>query len=217
MGIAAAVYRAKMKPIATARPTPAPVVSGSPAAPTPTPAEEKEDPTLHVRGPRGAPVTMEVYADFQCPSCAHASLAISELEKEYGDQLRLIYYEFPLEMHKHAVEAARAAEAAGVQGKFWEMHDQLYKNQEVWSKVSNVKPFFEAYAEAIGLDVARFRADEQSPDVQLMVINQGEAGAARGVQNTPTIFVNGTQMRGAFTLESIRNAIEAALAEKRKT
>ena len=76
--------------------------------------------------------------------------------------MRVIFHEFPLEMHKHAVEAALAAEAAGVQGKFWEMHDMLYKYQSVWSNVSETNYFFESYAELIGLDVARFRADRQA-------------------------------------------------------
>ncbi len=210
VGIATTVYRKKVKPASN------PGAAGSlPAAGTTM--EEKEDNSLHVRGPRDAPVTMEVYGDFQCPSCASASHAIDELQKQYAQQLRVVFYEFPLAMHKHAVEAAMAAEAAGLQGKFWEMHDSLYQYQDIWSKVSDVSHFFEAYAESSGLDVARFRADRESTDVQARVKAEGDAGAARGVKNTPTIFVNGTEMRNGFTLDQLKETIDAALAAQKKS
>ncbi|MEO7951469.1 MAG: thioredoxin domain-containing protein [Chthoniobacterales bacterium] len=223
VGIATAIYRAKMRPtvVATAKRPPAPAPSAAASAAgqateaTPAPVEEKEDPSLHVRGPRNAPVTMEVYGDFQCPSCGHAAGITKELEAEYHGQFRVIFYEFPLAMHEHAVEAAMAAEAAAVQGKFWEMHDKLYEFQTVWSKVRNVGFFFDNYAEAIGLDVARFRADRLSQDLQQGIVAQGEAGTARGVKNTPTIFFNGTEFRGNFTKENLEAALKRALAEKK--
>ncbi len=220
VGIATAIYRVKMRPTAVAGVTPTPLSAASGTAtaggtPTPTPVEEKEDPSLHIRGPRNAPVTIEVYGDFQCPSCGHAAGVMKELEAQYQVQIREIFYEFPLAMHNHAVEAAMAAEAAAIQGKFWEMHDKLYEFQAVWSKVSNVGFFFDNYAEAIGLDVARFRADRMSSDVQQTVIAQGEAGAARGVKNTPTIFFNGTEYRGTFTKENLEGALKAALEAKK--
>lgn len=223
VGIATAIYRAKMRPATPVAATPVPVAptpaAGASAADavavaTPTPAE-KEDPSLHVRGPRTAPVTVEVYGDFQCPSCGHSAGIMKELETQYHDQLRVIFYEFPLAMHNHAVEAAMAAEAAALQGKFWEMHDQLYQYQGVWTKTSNVGFFFDNYAEQIGLDVARFRADRKSPDVQQTVMAQGEAGVARGVKNTPTIFVNGTQFMGTFTKENLEEAVKKGLAAKK--
>jgi protein-disulfide isomerase len=218
-------YRSKMQqpltprpPIAAATPTgsAAPGSSATPAAETAA-ATPEEDKSLHIRGPRDAPVTMEVYGDFQCPSCGFASKIIRQLEEDYPQQLRVIFYEFPLAMHAHAVDAARAAEAASLQGKFWEMHDQLYEYQAIWSKASDVHFFFENYAEAIGLDVARFRADCQSADVQQAVISQGQAGAARGVQNTPTIFINGHMLRAEFSREKFDDAIKAALAAKGKS
>ena len=157
VGTGALFYREKT------RPAPAPPAS---AAVRPTPAEAPEDPFVHVRGPSSAPVTLEIYGDFQCPSCALVSQAIDELQKQYEGKMRVIFHEFPLEMHKHALEAALAAEAAAVQGKFWEMHDMLYQYQPVWSNVSNAKYFFESYAESLGLDVARFRADCQAEDLR---------------------------------------------------
>ena len=208
VGIATAVYRIKM------RPTPAPAAG---ASVTPTPAEEKEDPSLHVRGPRNAPVTMEIYGDFQCPSCAIATAAIDELVKQFPGKIRIVFHEFPLAMHKHALEAAMAAEAAGLQGNFWEMHDMLYQYQPVWSKASDAGFFFSAYANSIGLDPVRFQEDAKSPEVRARVAADGEAGAARGVVNTPTIYINGRQVKPAFTLEKLRDAIEEALAAKTKS
>ena len=207
VGVATTLYRSKMHPVT--QPSAA-------VTPRPTVANEKEDESLHVRGPRNAPVTLEIYGDFQCPSCANAAAALGELEKQYGEQLRVIFREFPLAMHKHAVEAAMAAEAAGLQGHFWEMHDMLYKYQSVWSKASDVSRFFAAYAEAIGLDVGQFQIDAKSPAVQAGVMSEGDAGVARGVKNTPTIFINGRQIH-TFMPENLRAAIDAALAEKKKS
>ncbi len=208
VGIATAVYRIKM------RPAPAPSAG---ASVTPTPGEEKEDSSLHVRGPRNAPVTIEIYGDFQCPSCAIATAALDELVKQFPGKIRTVFHEFPLAMHKHALEAAMVAEAAGLQGHFWEMHDMLYQYQPIWSKASDAKFFFGAYANSIGLDPVRFQEDAKSPDVRARVAAEGEAGAARGVVNTPTIFINGRQVKPAFTLEKLQHAIEEALAAKKKS
>ncbi len=211
VGIAAVMYRAKTQA------APASPATNAERASTPTPEEAPEDPFLHVRGPRNAPVTLEIYGDFQCPSCALASQAIDELQKQFEGKMRVIFHEFPLEMHKHALAAALAAEAAAIQGKFWEMHDMLYQYQPVWSKASDVNYLFESYAESLGLDVARFRADRESADVRAHVQADGGGGQARGVKNTPTIFINGTEMRAGFTKDKMQETIEAALASEKKS
>jgi protein-disulfide isomerase len=203
VGVGAFVYRAKTQS-ATA-------TAGGKA----TPAVEAEDSSLHVRGPRNAPVILEIYGDFQCPPCATASKAIDELQKQYEGKMRVVFHEFPLEMHPHAMEAAMAAEAAGIQGKFWEMHDMLYQYQPVWSRVSNAKYFFESYAESLKLDVARFRADCQAADLRARIMVEGKFGETRGVKNTPTIFINGTEAKAAFTKEKLQEAVNAALAAKK--
>jgi protein-disulfide isomerase len=207
VGTAAVMYRVKT------RPTPAPHHE---TAVTATPAEAPENPFLHVRGPRNAPVTLEIYGDFQCPSCALASQAIDELQKQYEDKVKVIFHEFPLEMHRHALAAALAAEAAAVQGKFWEMHDMLYQYQPVWSSATSVNYLFESYAESLGLDVARFRADRQSADVRAHILEDGKGGEARGVKNTPAIFINGTELRTGFSKDKMRETIDAALASGNK-
>jgi protein-disulfide isomerase len=209
VGLATLVYRVKTQA--------APVTAGS-AATKPTPAQEaEEDPSLHVRGPRNAPVTLEIYGDFQCPPCATASKAIDELQKQDEGKIRVIYHEFPLKIHQHAMEAAMAAEAAGIQGKFWEMHDMLYQFQPVWSRVTNARYFFESYAESLKLDVARFRADCQAADLRARIMVEGKVGETRGAKNTPTIFINGTEAKGAFTKEKLQKAIDATLAAKKNS
>ncbi len=143
-------------------------------------------------------------------------MAIGELEKQYEGRLRVVFHQFPLAMHNHAVEAALAAEAAGLQGHFWEMHDMLYQYQSAWSKFSTPGRLFSAYAESMGLDVAQFEADSKSPTLQARVIAEGDAGVARGVKNTPTIFINGREVR-VFSRDEIQKAIERALAETKRS
>jgi protein-disulfide isomerase len=102
-----------------------------------------------------------------------------------------------------------------VQGQFWEMHDMLYRYQSVWAEATIANFFFESYAESIGLDVARFRADRAAPDVRARVIADATAGNSRGVKNTPTIFINGIELRTGFTKDKLQATIEAALAPKK--
>lgn len=211
-GIAATVYREKTKPA----PNPQ---AGAPGATSTLAANsiptDESDPKLHVRGPRAAPLTLEIYGDFQCPACATASKAVDELQREYQGKMRVIFHEYPLEMHRHAKEAAMAAEAAGLQGKFWEMHDALYQYQDVWSKISDVTFFFESYAKMIGLDLDQFNEDRKSMKVEDMIIEDGTDGMARGVQNTPTLFLNGNMVKTAFTKDKLKEVIDATLAEKK--
>jgi protein-disulfide isomerase len=207
VGVAATVYRAKMHAVSEAS---AATVSSQAVG------REKEDESLHVRGPRNAPVTLEIYGDFQCPSCGITSAALAGFEKQYGNQMRVIFHQFPLAMHQHAVKAAMAAEAAGLQGHFWEMHDMLYKYQSVWSRASDVSTFFAGYAESLGLNAGQFEADTQSPELQARIVAEGEAGVARGVKNTPTIFINGREVPSGFRPEVLQSAIDAAIAQKKK-
>ncbi len=116
-------------------------------------------------------------------------------------------------MHAHALEAALAAEAAGLQGRFWEMHDLLYKNQAVWSKALDVRAFFKMYARSLGLDVERFAKDSASDEVKARVVSDGEHGVSRGVKNTPTLFINDREVRNSFSPERLHEAIDAALAK----
>jgi protein-disulfide isomerase len=183
--------------------------------PEPTAAKDSGTSAMHVRGNAKAPVTLEEFGDFECPPCAMMSTAIHQLEKDYGARLRVIFRQFPLAMHPHAREAALASEAAHLQGKFWEMHDLLYREQAAWSKAADVLAMFSTYAGTLGLDVERFKRDMQSPETNARVTADREHGVSRGVHSTPTIFINNTVLPSTSTNPAgVRTAIEAALKEK---
>jgi protein-disulfide isomerase len=207
VGAGTILYRAKVRsqPAATA------------AGTTTAKPEEPGPGSLHAEGSPQAPVTLEIYGDFQCPPCASTSAVISKLQEENGPRLRVVFREFPLMMHQHAIKAAMAAEAAGLQGHFWEMHDMLYKYQAVWSKVTDPSRFFTAYAAALGLDVGRFNADSTSEQLRARIRSEGEAGVARGVKNTPTLFINGGLLPPPFDQDRLQSAIDAAVAGKNKS
>jgi protein-disulfide isomerase len=165
----------------------------------------------HVHGQAKAAATLEEFGDFQCPPCAIVAAGLVGIEKDFGPQLRVIFRNFPLEMHNHAAEAARAAEAAGLQGKFWEMHELLYRNQIEWSKETNVKPVFASYAQTLGLDVPRFEKDSESDEVKSRINADRERGTSLGVTSTPTFFLNGRSLPPTSINEkAMRAAISAA-------
>jgi protein-disulfide isomerase len=165
----------------------------------------------HVRGAANAPVTLEEFADFQCPACATTAMMLGALESAYGSRLRMIFWNFPLAMHQHGRDAALAAEAASSQNRFWEMHDLLYQNQSAWSTAPDTRPSFEKYAEQLHLDVDRFKKDCASEEVAARVDRQRNEGVARGVRNTPTIFINNREVVPPFSPERLREAVEAAM------
>ncbi len=170
----------------------------------------------HVRGEADAPVTLEEFADFQCPACRVASGVLRAIEQEYGKRLRVIFRQFPLPMHRHGRDAALAAEAASLQGKFWEMHDLLYENQEAWSDAPDIRPIFDRYAESLHMNEAEFEKDCRSEEVAERVTAEHKLGESRGVENTPTMFINGQILRPPYTLEHLRETIGQALGEKEK-
>jgi protein-disulfide isomerase len=185
--------------------------------PTPAAAKDPGDPGLHVRGDGKALVVLEEFGDFECPPCAAMSGALHQLEKDHPGKLRIIFRHFPLAMHPHAREAAIAAEAAHVQGKFWEMHDLLYEKQLTWSKGGDVPSLFQSFASQLGLDVERFTKDLQSPEIAARVTADHELGKSRSVTATPTIFINNVVLPPTSTNPTgARTAIEAALKEKSK-
>ena len=143
---------------------------------------------VHSMGPENAAVTLEEFGDFQCPPCSKLSEPINRIQKQYN--IRVVYRNFPLPMHAHAKEAACAAEAAGRQGKFWPMHDLLFREQDVWSHSTDARALFQAYAGMLQLDLTRFRTDMESPQVQQKIELDQRRGAEIGVKTTPTLFLN---------------------------
>lgn len=168
----------------------------------------------HARGPANAPVTIEEFADLQCSACGGLYPVLKTIESEFGPRVRVIFREFPLTPpHDHAVTAAQAAEAAGLQGRFWEMHDVLYENQETWAKAFDVRPIFEDYARKLGMDVERFKNDQTNEVVETRIFLDGRRGHSLGVKSTPTIYLNGTELpwEQARSVEGLRAAINKAL------
>ena len=181
-------------------------------------AGKSDTESVHVRGNPDAPVTLEEFADFQCPPCGIFASFEEELLREYDSRLRIVFRNFPLPAHEHAREAAVAAEAAGFQGKFWEMHDVLYREQAVWSKAPSPRELFESYAGTIGLDVDQFKKDIDSEKVRERVDSDHARGDSLGVKLTPTLFINNEPVEAKDkTPEGVRAAINAALAAKSKS
>lgn len=171
----------------------------------------------HIRGSKTAAVTIEEFGDFQCPPCGGMATILKKEEEEYGSRLRVIFHHFPLINHVHARAAAAAAEAADLQGKFWEMHDLLYREQGVWSKAEKVEPLFEGYASSIGADVERFKKDVKDPKVAERVEADQKLGNSRGVTSTPTLFVNGVALPpDQINQPGVHKAIETALEKPSK-
>lgn len=169
----------------------------------------------HAQGSPNAPVTLEEFGDFQCPPCGMLHPVLKNLEAAYGPaKLRLIFREFPLmPAHVHALQAARAAEAAGLQGKFWEMHDLIYENQKAWAEAFDVRPIFEGYATKIGLDLKQFRQDNNNEIVERRIFLDGKRAHALGVKGTPTVFLNGREVPfQSLDPEKLKPLIDAELA-----
>ena len=169
----------------------------------------------HVRGNANAPVTLEEFADFQCPSCGAYYPELKKIESEFGDRLRVIFRERPLvPPHEHALIAAQAAEAAGLQGRFWEMHDKLYENQKAWSEARDLTPILVDYAKQIGLDTDRFMKDLNGEEVAQRIFQDGKRAHALNVTGTPTFYVNGKEAKDDnWKPEGLRAMIIQALGE----
>lgn len=160
-----------------------------------------------------AQVTLVEYADFQCPACKQSTGMIDQALADYGDQVRFVFKHFPLSFHQNAKSAAIAAEAAGRQDKFWEMHDLLFERQGEWSPlgVGEARNKFGEYAQQLGLNVQQFTADMDDSELSQLVDSQTNEGNQLGVMGTPTFFVNGKRVESAYPL--IQAAIEAELED----
>ena len=174
--------------------------------------------SVHIRGNPDAPVTLEEFGDFQCPPCGQFAGSVNELLKEYDSRLRLIFRNFPLSAHEHAREAALAAEAAGFQGKFWEMYDTLYREQAVWSKAPNARELFGSYAGTIGVNLDQFKKDVDSDKARERVDSDQALADSLGIKVTPTLFINNRPVdQRDKNPEGIRAEINAALQGKSKS
>ncbi len=159
-----------------------------------------------VKGPASAPVTVVAWSDFQCPFCSRAVPTVRQIEDAYKGKVRIAFKQFPLPFHDKAHLAAEAALAANEQGKFWQMHDKLFANQQALDR-----PSLEKYAQELGLDMAKFKAALDSGKFKDKVDAEDKEGAAFGVTGTPTFFINGTRLVGAQPFDAFKAAIDKEL------
>jgi protein-disulfide isomerase len=159
------------------------------------------------RGPADAKVTIVEYSDFECPYCAKARTNVDKVMEANAGKVRLVFRHFPLPMHKNAPKAAEAAACADAQGKFFAMHDQLFDHARELE--ADKLP---GYAEAVGLDMAKFNACLQSGEMAKVVERDGAAAEALGVSSTPTFFINGRELAGALPPEEFQRIIDEELA-----
>lgn len=167
----------------------------------------------HLRGAEERPVSIVVYADFQCPACATEHQTMTQLWPNIRDKANLIFRHFPITAsHPHSWTASLYAEAAGKQGRFWEMHDYLYATQAIWASLPRVEEEFESYALELNLDIEQLLADVESEEVIQKIRNDQRGGNASGVRSTPAVFVNG-RLLVRPTRERITEVVEEEFSE----
>ena len=181
-------------------------------------------PTVNPNAPTGASppnmlgsptaaVTVEEFADFQCGSCAATHPVMKEIQSTYGSKIKFVFRQYPLSMHEKAYDAAVAAEAAGMQGKFWAMQDQLFSNQATWASPSAPhKQLWSDYAQKIGLDVQQWQNDMAGISAKSRVDQDMQRGKAFNVASTPSIYINGQLVPyPEATVPGLRRIIDAEL------
>lgn len=183
---------------------------------TPTTNQALGKPTNHTQGEGKKGVTLIEYGDFECPACGAYYPIVKEVKAKYGDDITFQFRHFPLvQIHKHAMLAHRAAEAAGNQGKFFEMHDILYEQQQVWIAGANQTKLFEDYASSLGLDLAKFRQDMASEAVNAAINADIKEGQAIKATSTPTFVLQGKKIEESpRSIDEFNKLIDAAIAEK---
>jgi protein-disulfide isomerase len=161
----------------------------------------------HIGGPATAPVTLLEYGDYECPFCGAAHPIVHQVRQQFGKRLRFVFRHFPLaNVHPHAEPAAEAAEAAGAQGRFWEMHDLLYERQDALEEEDLVER-----GEILGLDVARFVRELSAHTYAPRVQEDFMSGVRSGVNGTPAFYINGIRHDGGYDLPALVEAIELVM------
>jgi protein-disulfide isomerase len=191
-----------------------------PAAPAGGGGEEKgpeQDKTVYKvsagssqsKGAKSPALDVIIFSDFQCPFCSRVEPTLKQMEKEYAGKVRFTWKNYPLPFHNNAMPAAQAAMAAGAQGKFWEMHDKLFANQQALDR-----PALEKYAQELGLDMNKFKADLDSGKYKDVIEAETKEGSAVGVQGTPAVFINGRKIAGAYPWDTFKKIADEELAKK---
>lgn len=167
----------------------------------------------HMLGATTAKVQIVEFGDYQCPGCGAYEPVLEQLRAKYKDNpnFSFVFRNFPLPQHPNAIPAALAAEAAGLQGKFWEMHDLIYANQSQWAEVADSTPTFQSYAAKIGLDPNKFMQDLKSPQLSEKISADQRDGQSLSVDRTPTIYLNGKTLQSLPTLDQFEKQIDSLI------
>lgn len=167
------------------------------------------------KGAPNAAVVIEEFADFQCPTCAQMHPRVNEIRAAYGDRVRIVFRHLPLSMHDKAYDAAVATEAAGMQGKFWDMQNILFANQQTWSRATDFRSVLNDYAQKIGLDVQKFNTDMAGMQTKLRVDADVQRANSLNVRSTPSFYINGRLVE-SLDLGYMRQIIDAELQKAGK-
>src|SRR5258708_51277 len=151
------------------------------------------------------------FGEYQCPCCGEEHPIIKEVLKQYGNKINFVFRNFPLTQHPNALPGAEAAEAAGAQGKYWEMHDKLYENQDKWSGLGNPIDTFTGYAKELGLDTDKFKKEVEEKKYNDFILKDLADGNLIAINATPTFFVNGSKIVGVPNLNELKSTIDALL------
>lgn len=162
------------------------------------------------KGPADAPVTLALFTDFECTYCARLAPILDQVHHQYPDDVKIVFKNFPLRMHRFAMQAALAALAANEQGKFWPFHDRLFQN---YNRLNDEK--IEEIRKELDLDADQFRGSMKKPELKKFIREDLREGAAAGIRGTPTVYINGKKMRQRLSLEGFRKAIEEVLGQRR--
>ena len=185
--------------------------------PAGTLSEAVSQTTDHLEGSPNAKVVLVEYSDFQCPACRLYYPVVKNIVSKYGQQIQVIYRVFPLPQHDKGYLAARAAEAAGVQGKFWQMHDKLFEGQILWTGKSEIEAIqtFTDYATQIGLDKTKFSSDMNSPAIADRIQRDLTSGVSSNVDATPTFFLNGAKLTDLTSYADLESDVAKAINENK--
>jgi len=170
----------------------------------------------HIRGRAKAPVALEEFGDFQCLPCSLLFPVLKQAEADYSEVLSVTFRHYPLNQHTHAIDAARAAEAAGLQGHFWEMHDSLYESRLVWLNAADTRAALTSLAAKLGLDIDRFQKDMDNEEVTRRLAADMERVTSLELDRTPSVFINGDPITvRPITIEILHAAIDAARGKQK--
>lgn len=161
----------------------------------------------------GAKVTVVEFGDFQCPSCGAAHPMVKQILEAYKGKINFVFRHFPFPQHKNAMIAAEAAEAAGAQGKFWEMHDLLFEHQADWSESDKPMEIFQGYAKKLSLDIEKLTKEVKDEAFKNKILADQADGDTLGVNATPTFFINGEKIVGASSYDVFKAKIDGYLSK----